>query len=348
MDEQQPGSPQEIPATAEPRTDQPAERRHVRWFLLPLGIVAVLVCVTWLGFRLLSGPPDPLRLIQDLRDPSRQSWQQAYAFVELLQDPRSTDLRNDPTLCRALADTLADSLDQAHRDPAAVKSQVFLCRAVGEFHVADGLPELLRAAALREAEAVPVRCAALESIAVLASHAPLGDRRDHEQLVSALTAAADETSESSRDISSARIAATAAFALGVLGGDAACDTLRHLLDDPRPEVRYNAATGLARHADTRCIPVLVEMLTTAEHSALAANESDRDRSQTRELLVRNAVRAALPLLKTARHAEVSTLREAIQPFLDAGTLPAGLRTEVQAALAELDRNAVSETKNGSL
>ena len=112
------------------------------------------------------------------------------------------------------------------------------------------------------------------------------------------------------------MAATATFALGVVGGEAACAQLRQLLQDVRPEVRYNAATGLARQGDEQCIPVLVEMLTTAEHSSLAADSADGDRERIRDVLVRNAVRAARQLSATHPRAQVSTLRDAMQAQLD--------------------------------
>jgi HEAT repeat protein len=348
MDEVQPESPVDGSRTAGQTSDQPAERLHVRWFLIPLGIVSLLVGGWWLLFRLLTGPPDPLELIETMRDPSHESWQQAYAFVELLQDPQSTKLRSDPAACRAVADLLAGSLDRGDCHPKAVKSQVFLCRAVGEFHVADGLSVLLRAAEQRSANALQVRCAAIESIAVLASHAPWTDSPHADRVVPTLLAATQETIAAQDDVSPARLAATATFACGVVGGEAACAQLRQLLHDVRPEVRYNAATGLARHGDEQCIPVLVEMLTTAEHSSLAATSADGDRARMREVLVRNAVRAIRQLSATHPRAQVSTLRDAMQAQLDSSDLPVGLRMEVQAALAELDRAALSEAHRGSL
>ena len=115
MDQLQPESPVDGSRTEGQIADQPAERLHVRWFLIPLGIVALLVGGWWLLFRLLAGPPDPLELIENMRDPSRESWQQAYAFVELLRDPQSTELRSDRAVCRAVADILAGSLDRGRR-----------------------------------------------------------------------------------------------------------------------------------------------------------------------------------------------------------------------------------------
>lgn len=348
MEERQPETPVDGSRTECPFAHPPAERLYVRWFLIPLAIVTLLVGGWWLLFRILAGPPDPLQLIESMRDPSRASWQQAYTFVELLRDPQATELRSDRAVCRSVADILASALDRGSNDPELVKSQVFLCRALGEFHISDGLSVLLRAAEPRPEHAFAVRCAAVESLAVLAGHTSWSDSPDAPTVLAMLLAATRETTEVSGDSSSARLAATATYALGIVGGEAACVALRSLLQDVRPEVRYNAATGLARQGDEQCVPVLVEMLTTAEHSQLAGNTAHSDQDSIRDLLVRNAVRAALQLVATHPRAQVSTLREAMRALLSSSNLPVGLRLEVQAALAELDRTAGLDTHRGSL
>lgn len=348
MDQRPSETPGDDSRTECPFVRPPDERLYVRWFLIPLAIVTLLVGGWWLLFRTLAGPPDPLQLIESMRDPSRASWQQAYTFVELLRDPQATELRSDRAVCQAVADILASALDRGRGDPELVKSQVFLCRALGEFQVTDGLSVLLRAAEPRPERALAVRCAALESLAVLASHTFWSDSPAAPIVLSMLLAATRETPEATDDLSSARLAATATFALGVVGGEAACAELRALLQDARPEVRYNAATGLARQGDEQCVPVLAEMLTSAEHSELAADTIRSDHDSTRDLLVRNAVHAALQLVATHPRAQVSTLREAMRVLLSSADLPVGLRLEVQAALAELDRTAGLDTHRGSL
>ncbi len=348
MDERQPETPVDGTRTECPFAAPPAERLYVRWFVIPLAIVTLLVGGWWLLFRILAGPPDPRELIESMRDPSRASWQQAYAFVELLRDPKATDLRSDRAVCRSVADILAAALDRGRNDPELVKSQVFLCRALGEFQVSDGLSVLLRAAEPRPERALSVRCAAVESLAVLASHTSWADSPDAPSVLATLLAATRETTDATDNLSAARLAATATFALGVIGGDAARGPLRELLQDVRPEVRYNAATGLARQGDEQCVPVLTEMLTTAEHSELAADPANSDREPIRDILVRNAMRASLQLVATHPRAQVSTLRDAMRVLLSSADLPVGLRLEVQAALAELDRTAGLETHHGSL
>ena len=52
----------------------------------------------------------------------------------------------------------------------------------------------------------------------------------------------------------------AVYALGVLPDDGSHTTLRAALDDPVPDVQWNAAVSLARHGDGRGVTVLRRML----------------------------------------------------------------------------------------
>ena len=50
------------------------------------------------------------------------------------------------------------------------------------------------------------------------------------------------------------------YALGALPGEAQIDTLRTALNDPAPDVQWNAAVGLARHGNAQGATVLGRML----------------------------------------------------------------------------------------
>ncbi len=224
-------------------------------FFAPVFVVSALVLAWLLLLRWLNADYDPHDLLRDMRAPGRGSWQKAYAFSELLHDPRHVALKEDATLCRDLASVLDDQLRSADPDPAWIKSQIFLCRALGEFRVPDGVPTLLRAAETSHSEArVEVRCAALEALAVLAGNLPPGELRSDRRAIVELLDASHDSSATGRFARGNRVASTATFALGVIGGAEATQRLQQLLHDPRPDVRYNAATGLGAMATTRRSP----------------------------------------------------------------------------------------------
>ena len=60
--------------------------------------------------------------------------------------------------------------------------------------------------------------------------------------------------------SDAGVRKMAVYALGVLPDDGSHTTLRAALDDPAPDVQWNAAVALARHGDARAARVLARML----------------------------------------------------------------------------------------
>ena len=129
---------------------------------------------------------------------------------------------------------------------------IYLCRALGEFSVPEAVPPLIEAAALTRPEDIAVRRAALEGLAVLASHSSVAETPYQTQIDQVLgKAAADQD---------AQIRSVAAFALGVVGDQASRDQLRQMLSDVYPDVRYNAATGLARCHDAAGLEVILEML----------------------------------------------------------------------------------------
>ena len=87
--------------------------------------------------------------------------------------------------------------------------------------------------------------------------------------------------------------AVAAFALGVIGGDEALARLKVMLIDSYPNARYNAATGLARHGDAACVPVLQEMLDPENQHSASDENNDRDKDRKRATVLMNGMRATL-------------------------------------------------------
>ncbi|MHB8969194.1 MAG: HEAT repeat domain-containing protein [Pirellulaceae bacterium] len=317
--------------------------------LVPLLVVVVFVIAWWLVLRWLNADYDPHELLRDMRAPSHNSWQQAYAFSELLRDPRHAALKEDTTLCRDLAAILDEQLRQAGQDPAGIQFQVFLCRALGEFRVADGLPALLRAAAASADEArIEVRCAVLEALAVLAGNLTPGALREDPRVLTLLLDASRETDAASAAANKNRVASTATFALGVVGGPTALHRLQQLLDDPRPDVRYNAATGLARHGDVTAIPVLLEMLAAADSSWLNDESSEAVRARKLAWLVSNAIHASVRLVETNPQADRQPLLGALDRLGEASNLPVWVRLEVQAAQAQMQEQTSALYERGGL
>ena len=106
-----------------------------------------------------------------------------------------------------------------------------------------------------------------------------------------------------------RVASTATFTLGVVGGPVAVERLRELLDDRRPDVRYNAATGLARHGAVAATPVLLEMLDTDNQLSLINEPNTAALAHRRDLLVSNGIRAAVQLVAANPQADRHALLE---------------------------------------
>ena len=155
-------------------------------------------------------------------------------------------------------------------------------------------PALMRASRLeRNPAEIAVRRAAVEAIAAHAASAGPGTLDNDATLAQTLIATAQESGRDSADKSQREeLRASVAFALGVLGSDPALAQLQRMLDDPSPNVRYNAATGLARHGHAAALPVLLEMLDPGNPEAVAGEVSAAGRTWKQEAVLVNGIRAA--------------------------------------------------------
>lgn len=304
--------------------------------LVPGGLAAAVVLVWWTVGWLVQQRADPRRLVRDLLPPHTATWQQAHALAELLRNPRYRDLKCDPEIARGLAALLEAQLDTASMAPHSVRLRVFLCRVLGEFELGDVLPALIRAA--REERQVAerdVRRAALEAIAVLASRCGVAQLPAHEALrdtVLAATAAAAQENGTSDE--SAALRATAAFTLGALGGDWATARLEQLLSDAAPNVRFNAATGLARHGLPAAVAVLTEMLDPQNPSSVDGETTVEGRQWKRALVITNALRATRELAARNPAADLEPLRRAVER-LAREDVPAAIRDAARETLPAL-------------
>ena len=214
-----------------PLTKTPA--LAVQFFLIPLAVVAMVVLV-YGGFRmLLTTERTPEEFLQDVQTGGRERrWPAAYELSRMMSDP---DVESShPRLGSAIVQAFTDSEGD---DPRVRR---YLALAVGR--LTDPPPT-----------AVPALLGGLgdldtdTKISVIWALASLGDP--------SVRSAIEEMYRSE----DAGVRKMAVYALGGLGsGDGA--VLRTALEDPAPDVQWNAAVALARHGKLDGMRVLRRML----------------------------------------------------------------------------------------
>jgi HEAT repeat protein len=313
-----------------PPVEPPTSTFILQLFLIPLLIVTIVVLL-WMGFSWIAhmGRDDPATLAKAIERGDNASWQRAYELADLLRspDPRYDALRTDP----ALAKRMADFLDRDLKEPARpnekerVMRRMYLCRALGSFHVTDGLPVLLKAATLqRDPVEVEVRYAALEGIATLAHNiGPQALAEDAAVMETLLDASREQDDAGAAPVAfhqdgsptlyrpHAELRAVAAYALGVVGGEQATDRLKLMLHDAYPNARYNAATGLARHGQVEAELVLREMLDPANEHATRDEKYPDDQARKQAAVLMNGIKATLILAEANPDADLTRLKAAL-------------------------------------
>ncbi|MCL4201118.1 MAG: HEAT repeat domain-containing protein [Pirellulaceae bacterium] len=281
--------------------------------LVPLLMVAAFVVVValfgWLG---LAGAR-PEELVARLQRADRNSFRAAVALVQMLREPENAHLRRDEQLARQLSGLLQHEVATGNLEPERIQLRSFLCRALGEFEGDEVLYALLDAGATeRDPREIDVRRSAFEAIAQIASRRSAEARPLVPGLLETLLAAtqapsAEPPTSPSRD----SLRATAAFTLGVLGDDRAQTALLNLLDDPCADVRFNAATGLARWGRFESERVLLEMLDPESESAVAGEGTERGRAWRRQIVLRSALRSVELLWTTTPPNDSDRLYQAV-------------------------------------
>jgi HEAT repeat protein len=129
---------------------------------------------------------------------------------------------------------------------------------------------------------------------------------------------------------------TAAFALGEIGGTAADERLRVLLDDfAHPYARYNAATALARRGEPAVVEVLVELLTTEEPPETSEQDTPEEQAAQRMRLVTSGLDAVLALSEANPNADLASVVVAVEGLTKDESREIRKRAEV--VLRELQR-----------
>ncbi|MFW6170814.1 MAG: HEAT repeat domain-containing protein [Planctomycetota bacterium] len=329
-------------------------RSRSRLYVLPAFIVLAITLGSLLLLRTLRQEPNPRDLARGLQQPGRRGWQSAYALSQLLLAPEHDHLKDDARLCRALTATLARQNEKARQATAAneapdeelIQFRAFLCHVLGQFRVVDGLPVLLecvqaetdgRPSSRRPAR---VRRAAIEAIALLAANTGPENVRAEPDVIPALVAAAvahdaslattPASTTPERDIPSA-----ATFALGVIGGRRATAQLIELLEDIRPDVRYNAATGLARRGRPEAMSVVLQMLDPTSRVAWRDERTESARARKRLIVRSNGIAAAARLIPVAADDDQNKLIAALEQLRDSQTAEPRIRVAAKETLLKL-------------
>jgi HEAT repeat protein len=270
-----------------PPVEPPSVGFLVQLFFVPGVIVAIIVGV-WLTFHWLAHlGNDPQAYLRTLRRNSEGRWQAALNFANDLRGPGGGALKADAALATEVASVLDDEVAKGRTNEQSQQLKLYLCRALGEFSVPEAVPPLVaRASDLGDLETAR---AAVEALAVLTTN--LVDAgsglNDHQKVVDVVVAASKSDDQ--------RLRGSAAFALGIVGGNDAATQLIVMQSDASDDVRFNAATALARLGRDEAYETLAEMLALTDLAAGPDEQSQSERYK-RALVVVNALRAVALLV----------------------------------------------------
>ena len=219
------------------RTDGPlavAPFLSVQFFLIPLAVVAVVVAV-YGGFRMMvADERSPEEYLNEIRTGGRdRRWPAAYELARIMAE-QETETRFPelgPALVRAFVDSAGD-------DPRVRR---YLALAIGRLEAPPAETVAALTAVLNDPDSETV-------ISVIWALALLGEETVVPHIVEMFGA------------QDPGVRKMAVYALGVLPDDGSHTTLRAALEDPVPDVQWNAAVSLARHGDGRGVTVLRRML----------------------------------------------------------------------------------------
>ena len=300
------------PDDALPNVEPPNAGFILQLFVVP-GVIVLMIVMVWAAFNWLArGTDDPMVLVAKIKIPNPQTrFQYANQLADVLRNPRHEAFRRNSEAAQELADFLNDEIDASKTAEKSIEMRVFLCRALGEFQVNEGLDVLIRAATTqRSTEETVVRQSAIEAIAVRAWY--WSQRESNPMLAhSGLEQALLKTSDDPEDL----IRSRTAYAMGLLATDRLLTKLETIVDDPYPDARYNAALSLARHGRTKAIEVLEEMLNMEEAVGIEL-ELENLRESKRAQVTGNALRASRLLAEKNPQADVSRLIASIETLIE--------------------------------
>jgi HEAT repeat protein len=254
----------------------------VQFFLIPLAVVAVVVAI-YAGFRMLMADErtaeDYLAEVEQTRGQRR--WAAAYELSRRLADP-DVQARSP-----GLAPALVRAFEQSGEDDPRVRR--YLALSIGRLRPPP-------------ADAAQALMAALEG----------GDPETRIALVWALGAVGDRAAvpevEKLYGSDDPGVRKVVVYALGMLPGDSQADTLRTALNDPAPDVQWNAAVALAEDGIPDGVPVLRRMLDReyVEKTVTRTTPRDANVDPIGDVMI-SGVRAASRLRADALHEPIAAL-----------------------------------------
>lgn len=315
-----------------PPVEPPSAGFIVQLFVIPSLIVIIMFAIGGGIKWLVERDNNPEAYVDALRRNNDARWQAAHDLADVLRNPRNAKLKDDARLAEQLAGILNKEIDDGGLEKNPIELRVYLCNLLGEFHSPAVLEVLVKAAVTeRDAAEDAVRFAAMKGLAVWLD----GSAHDRALIERKLMPTILAASRDERPL----LRSTAAFALGAADLPEGNERLRRMLVDRYPDVRYNAATMLARRGDASAVEVLAEMLDERQVSALANEEQADSRNYKRDLIVVNALRATKDLAEKAPDADLTPLAKAIERLNDP-ELPSGIRVEAKDVLIELNKRRI--------
>ena len=331
-------SPGLSPDDALPPVEPPGAGFIVQLFVVP-GVIVLVVVVIWVLFNWLAQKGnDRDAFVRALSRNNEARWQAAFNLANALRAERGStrpSLTIDPELAGQLADILRREIETGSMETNPLTLRIYLCCALGEFKVPDGLPTLIEAATtVRDDRERDVRRAALEGIARLADNVGAQDKQfsDNPELEEVLLDAAGDDDPQTRSV--------AAVGLGVVGTPRMLQRLRFMVEDGNPNVRYNAATRLAQRGDPAALGGLLEMLDQEETAGVDIEKNPKMRPFKRALITINALRAAAQLADKNRDADLGELEAAVDELL-AGDASGEIRVEATGLRRRLENRALA-------
>lgn len=299
-------SPQ-TPETDLPPVEPPTAGFIVQLFVIPAVVVCVVIAVWLLFGKLAGGERDVNEYVRIIRsENANRRFRAAYELASLITNEKS--LATDPKLLGDLVELLESELVQKGGDNTEAKQ--YLALTLGVFQIDQGTstagkPQSALASlghALDEAQPLPVRIAAAESLARQAARQE--GKVVEPGVIEALAKAADSTE--------ADVRLRAAYALGFCGGDAVTNALRKRLSDTNKDVAYNAAFALIRQDDANALDTLRELLTESTLQETIRLENANEKLNRIEAFQTQALKS----LQKAFESGKSSLAERARPELE--------------------------------
>jgi len=301
-----------------PPVEPPSAGFILQLFVIP-GVIVVVIVAIWLMFSWIAhhASTRPEDVVQGLQGSGPARWQRANELADMLRNSRHTDFRRNSNAATQLAEILQRELTTATSpggmESGAVNLRYFLCRALGEFEVADGLEVLIKAATTsRDPREQWVRRGAIQAIAVLGYHLQQGNPNglsDYATLEPTLILLANDENE--------LIRSETAFALGRIGTPGMMKQLESMVDDPHSDTRYNAAVALAQQGNAIAIETLAEMLDSEELGSATEEPDPQSQFVKRAIIMKNAMQGTVELARQSSESDLSSITQALQEIATA-------------------------------